>query len=361
MSETTLVRERRTDAVPTAIEAVRRELHENLIIYVILAAWLAWTSFHAVHHGDGFGQEILKYGLRAATASFALACLAVAAIAIRVLLTRPENPSRDILRTIARLVTGPAIARYAFGVATLSLFMAAFLHNKAQIPDIVPFAWDATFAAWDKMLFGGRQPWELLQPLFGNVPAIVLLDFVYASWVPLVFLFWAWMMASDRIPVSLRRQYWTATMLSWILLGIVMATWLSSVGPCFLPQLAPAEAPAFAPLNAYLASVHETWSLASSLTKEHLWEVYAGVSTEPGGISAMPSMHNAQAILFVLAAYRIRPLFGHVMAVYAILIFVGSIMLAWHYAVDGLIGAAGAAIVWWVCGFLCRSRAEAAR
>lgn len=361
MSETTLVRERRAPAVPAAIDAARRELRENLIIYVILAIWVAWTSFHAVRDGDGFAQELVKYGLRALRATVALASLAVAAVAIRVLIARPENPSRDILRAIARLATGPVIARYVFGIATLSLFMAAFLHNKAQIPEIAPFAWDATFAAWDKMLFGGRQPWELLHPIFGNAPAIVLLDFVYAAWVPLVFLFWAWMLASDRIPTSLRRQYWMATMLSWILLGIVMATWLSSAGPCFLPQLAPDEAPAFAPLNAYLASVHETWSLASSLTKEHLWDVYAGASTEPGGISAMPSMHNAQAILFMVAAYRIRPLLGHVMAVYAVLIFVGSIMLAWHYAVDGMIGGAGAAIVWWACGFICRPRAETAR
>jgi hypothetical protein len=31
-------------------------------------------------------------------------------------------------------------------------------------------------------------------------------------------------------------------------------------------------------------------------------------------------------------------------------VFVGSIALGWHYAVDGYVGAAGVAVLWMLCG-----------
>jgi hypothetical protein len=64
-------------------------------------------------------------------------------------------------------------------------------------------------------------------------------------------------------------------------------------------------------------------------------------------------------VLFVLAAYRVNRRFGHAMSVYAILIFIGSIHLAWHYAVDGIVGGAAAVVVWHLSRLLVSSRAEA--
>ena len=66
----------------------------------------------------------------------------------------------------------------------------------------------------------------------------------------------------------------------------------------------------------------------------------------------MPSMHNAQAALFAVFAYSLNRRFGHAMLAYAALVFVGSIHLAWHYAVDGIAGIAGALAIWWVCGLV---------
>jgi hypothetical protein len=48
------------------------------------------------------------------------------------------------------------------------------------------------------------------------------------------------------------------------------------------------------------------------------------------------------------------------MLIYAALIFVGSIHLGWHYAVDGIVGAAAAIAVWWCCGIALSKKAVGA-
>ena len=64
----------------------------------------------------------------------------------------------------------------------------------------------------------------------------------------------------------------------------------------------------------------------------------------------MPSMHNAQAVLFVAVSYCLNRRLGNIMLAYAIIIFVGSIHLAWHYAIDGIVGALCALVIWWIAG-----------
>jgi hypothetical protein len=41
---------------------------------------------------------------------------------------------------------------------------------------------------------------------------------------------------------------------------------------------------------------------------------------------------------------------GRALAAFAVVIFLGSVMLGWHYAIDGYVGAAGVAAIWWWCG-----------
>jgi membrane-associated phospholipid phosphatase len=64
----------------------------------------------------------------------------------------------------------------------------------------------------------------------------------------------------------------------------------------------------------------------------------------------MPSVHNGLALLFALAAFRLNRLAGWVLAAYAFFIWLGSIHLGWHYALDGIAGAALTYGIWLVCG-----------
>lgn len=66
-----------------------------------------------------------------------------------------------------------------------------------------------------------------------------------------------------------------------------------------------------------------------------------------GGISAMPSLHVATAVLFALTAWRIHWVLGVLFWFYALVIQMGSVHLGWHYAVDGYVGATVALVIWW--------------
>ena len=69
-----------------------------------------------------------------------------------------------------------------------------------------------------------------------------------------------------------------------------------------------------------------------------------------GGISAMPSMHITLAFLLVFAAWHMNRLLGVGVTIYALIIWFGSVHLAWHYFVDGLVGLIALCVIWAICG-----------
>ncbi|MCB0325158.1 MAG: phosphatase PAP2 family protein, partial [Bdellovibrionales bacterium] len=56
------------------------------------------------------------------------------------------------------------------------------------------------------------------------------------------------------------------------------------------------------------------------------------------GISAMPSLHVAAVTMIAFFLFHVSTLLGIIGTCYAIVTFIGSIFLQWHYAVDGYIG-----------------------
>ena len=68
------------------------------------------------------------------------------------------------------------------------------------------------------------------------------------------------------------------------------------------------------------------------------------------GISAMPSMHNSFAVLMALSMYAVKRWLGILFIVHAIFIYIGSIALGWHYALDGIVSAPLTVLIWWLAG-----------
>lgn len=325
--------------------AAIEEVRSNGVIYGLIGALLAASLVRAALTGESFLPFLEVYALRAQNAALLFAVAALVFLLIRAVIRDRQAPLREFAKSLSLRSVPEALPRYLGGTAVLVVMMAAFLFNKMLIPDLVAFSWDPTFAAWDRLLFAGSNPWELLQPLLGYPLATRFFDVTYSIWIPLVFLSWVGVL-SPKVPTSLRRQYWLATVVSWIVIGLVLATVFSSAGPCYFAQVAPGVPSPYAGLDAYLASVDQMHGLMANDMKQYLWAIHTDRLEAPGGISAMPSMHNAQAALFAVLAFRLDRRLGYLFSAYAFVIFIGSIHLGWHYAVDGIAGVVLALIIW---------------
>ncbi len=230
----------------------------------------------------------------------------------------------------------------------VGLVSSTFVSYKALIPEINPFSWDAAFRDLDSWLHGGRHPWELLAPVFGSASMIDFLDTVYVMWFPALILTIVWQAWNGRDP--LRAQFFLTYGLTWIVLGLFLAVAFSSAGPCYYLDVV-GEPSTYDDLMRHLSDIDRTRPLLALEIQEHLWNAYSGkADSRYEGISAMPSMHVAMATLMVVVHWRVNRLAGILAGVFAVLILIGSVMLGWHYAVDGYVGAVLVMPVWWFSG-----------
>jgi hypothetical protein len=196
-----------------------------------------------------------------------------------------------------------------------------------------------------------------LHPFLGFHSVTKLLDFLYFVWVLLCPLYWTIAFSTQNLSAEEKHQYLLATLASWIIIGVFAATYFASGGPIYYHEIT-GDSQMYAGLLEYLGSFQKldtgelTSALMASEARDYLWQVHVGTIQTPGGISAMPSMHIAQAILFVFVTYKLSRFFGHLTVVYAIAIYLGSIHLAWHYAVDGIIAAIFVVAIWFISGWL---------
>lgn len=230
----------------------------------------------------------------------------------------------------------------------LGPLMSTFVTYKGLIPMISPFSWDPTFMQLDSWVHGGTHPWELLFPMFGSPAMIRFLDSVYVLWFPAVVMTLVWQAWSGTDP--LRSQFFLTYALTWIVLGVGMAIGLSSAGPCYYLDVVGAPS-TYDGLMTHLGSVDRAKPLAALHIQDILWTEYVSMAEHKiEGISAMPSLHVAMATLLVLLYSRVHVWAGAAAGAFAVLILVGSIMLGWHYAIDGYVGAALVIPLWWIAG-----------
>ncbi len=233
-------------------------------------------------------------------------------------------------------------------------FMSAYSSFKSLIPVIYPYSWDPAFAEWDRLLHGGLDPWQLLQPLIGDPHLTWAINMVYQSWLLVLFgiVFWQAFSLRDRL---LRMQFLLSFLLVWCVIGTLAATLLSSAGPVYYGRITGAE-DIFEPLMAYLRTANETMPVLALELQELLWTRYENGSLGLGsGISAMPSMHVATSFLFALLGWRSHRVLGVALSVFAFLILVGSVHLGWHYAIDGYLAIAMTWGVWLAVGRFCNA------
>ncbi len=265
----------------------------------------------------------------------------------------PRHPTIQLWRDLRQLLANRArIVSLALLFPFINLFLQAFAVFKGNIALVHPFSWDETFMRLDGWLHGGRQPWEWLYPLLQSTIATTVVNFVYNFWffISIGVLLWA---VAQRRPREEAVRFLLAFLMVWIVGGSFMALVFSSAGPVYYGRLGLSLDP-FAPLMEHLRMVAQSVPVWALETQEMLWRGYQAQDVALGGISAFPSMHNGQATLIALLAWRFGGMVRWSAVAFAVLIAIGSVWLGWHYAVDSYAGIAIAVVSWWLAAPVAR-------
>jgi PAP2 superfamily len=224
------------------------------------------------------------------------------------------------------------------------------------MPRYIPLWLDEPFARMDQILFFGYHPWELTHALFATPESTLNPHLFYSIWV--LSLSVAIVGFALFVPRVERAGFFLSFGGAWFFLGFIGALIGASAGSCFLGNLNLPLAPELAGLMPRLHAVSNSMDTVVQAVEwqEMLWQ---GCQTETYSfglaISAMPLLHNAIAVLYVFMVFRFGRTAGWLFAAYALIMFIGSIRLGWHYAVDGIFAAIGIWAIWHIVNWWYKS------
>jgi len=223
---------------------------------------------------------------------------------------------------------------------------------KTAIPELVPFYLDSAARELDRVLFFGNDAYTYFTWLYDMPLMFKLIDRTYTIWAAVIAGVWVYCFITEKMERERRYQYVIAMIVIWVVAGNFMAIALSSAGPCFYGTF-PGDAEAFAPMIAQLASLHTVMHVNAYEYQSILMEMYESPEIRFNGISALPSLHVGTSFMLLLLFWKTR-FAREFLILFNIIIYVGSIVLGWHYAIDGLISIPVALGCWWVAGKISR-------
>ncbi|MEO7271576.1 MAG: phosphatase PAP2 family protein [Vicinamibacterales bacterium] len=225
-----------------------------------------------------------------------------------------------------------------------------FQSLKQSLGVVRGFPWDERLAAIDSAIHGGPA-WHLFGFILDHPAILKTIDVLYVGWflallATVVWLCWT----RSRL---LRQQGLLALLFLWIGAGTLAAWGFASAGPCYRAAVDPDAAALLARLDA---------SQSAMIARQNQLGVWDGFVAERwltfGGVSAMPSLHVGLAVLVALIVTRRNRYIGAALWAYAAIVQVGSVVLAWHYGIDGYAGALCAWGAWALAGVIARAAVE---
>jgi len=322
---------------------LKASIRANSWQFAIIGVYFVGASIAAHVYGFSISFQIYDYAFF--LFGSAIVVFSFSATALRfVIRNKPERPLYASARHIAESWNLRERALIGLPVTLiLPAFFSVFTSVKYAIPTMRPFYADPMLIRWDRGLFG-TDPWRLFDRLLHWPLGLLAINFVYNLWFIIMMsaLFAAVFMTSRH---ALRRRYISTFLLTWIVLGNIVATAFSSVGPCFLSREYGLHT--FRPLMDLLVQANKIvpiWALdAQGYLTQASDRAFIGA-----GLSAFPSLHVAVATLNCLFAFAIDNRLGYLGAIFLAIILIGSVVLGWHYAVDGLASLATVSLIWFL-------------
>jgi len=333
------------------LSSFSRTAADYRLAYVILLAHAAAMASLVWYLGvEPHYQTASLYADWSFSAITSMASLYMLWTVLKMIARREEHPTAALKAHMEKVLLGnDRLAHATHSTAIFFAMIVVFSTVKSTIPAIVPFSWDEGLIRLDRALFGGVDPYVLTSTVFGNAYALIALNFVYNLWMVI---FTLSMIVVPWIGNhELRLRYILTTLLTWFVGGNILALLLSSSGPCFVELLYGDDT--YAPLMALLRNVDaETGMVWALIAQDILWESYMRDTGAISGISAMPSLHVAVAVIIACVAWQRGGVCRKIGLAYAVTIYIGSIQLGWHYATDGIIGGVIALLFWKASAYL---------
>jgi PAP2 superfamily len=306
-------------AVKTMSEALRRLRAAAPVFLCVASYFVLGYVFLTLNHAqeNAHFAEYLKKAMLLGLFLFPLAALAADAVGTLHRFDRRRGLAFQKAfspRRLASLLAGSAI------LAAIMLFEGVFTSVKNTL--VVwrgGFRFDRQLADLDAFLHFGVDPWRIVTPLMDSSAARIFVSYNYGVIWFLIAFGSVYFVASSPKADRVRSRYFISFMLVWGLLGNVLAGLFMSAGPAFYAQ-ATGDSARFAGLAASLAHGAALGD-ATGLYQAYLWSLYELI------------------VMNTLFAWDANRKLGWAMIAYSLLIFVSSVGLGWHYAVDGYASA----------------------
>jgi hypothetical protein len=270
--------------------------------------------------------------------SFAAQALLGVAIRAGVALVRKDREYVRLIRTwpwftdTLRLVAGAALVVFTYGWI------------KLVVPVYHPRLFDQELWDLDQALGAGAAPTVLLLSLFGNDVFLRTIDWLYAN-----IFFASTIVAAAYFFSDPRKSVRIGFANGYAVLWIVGA-WLYLA----VPSLGPAYA--FKDLWMVHGETLRITQTYQALLMRNYQNVLRAAAGEPAGpitivfgIGAFPSLHVGFQTYVFLWMRRLWTSGEVLFAIFAVAIFLGSMITGWHYLVDGLAGLVMAYACYRIC------------
>ena len=340
----------------------KRIWQENSILILFSVAYLVVVFVLAkIYHLESFFKLDNYFNVSWRITGFNLVFLSIGYLVYLIISPRVKRPVTHMMGQAKTYFTDwPYLIHALIALILIPLISSLYTSFKSMIPGISPYYLDETFMKIDQTLHFGTHPWEITHAVFGDISSTLVINFIYHSWF---FLLWGFLVGHIVFNKNMRQRmhFVLSYVLSWFIIGNVLALVFSSAGPVYYADITGLASP-FTPLMDNLHAMdavleeHDGFARIWALTPQAmLWEKYTASTTGVGaGISAMPSMHLAIAMLMTLSAFTLNRYFGYLMVIFLVLTLIGSVHLGWHYAIDGYASILLAYGLWKLAALLVR-------